>query len=58
MAKNSSDSDFEIIQIDQNQYDDDTDNHNTVDIDTPLRNDAFDISDDEKIQKIKHYTII
>tara|TARA_B100000614_G_C14562667_1_gene497741 strand:+ start:6989 stop:7693 length:705 start_codon:yes stop_codon:yes gene_type:complete len=55
MAKNSSDSDFEIIQIDQNQYDDDTDNHNTVDIDTPLRNDAFDISDDEKIQKIKHY---
>ena len=54
MSKNSQ-SDFEVLQIIKEQFEDEGDNHVSSNIDTPLRDDAFDLSDNQKIEKIEKY---
>lgn len=54
MSKNSQ-SDFEVLQIIKEQFEDEGDNHVSRNIDTPLRDDAFDLSDNQKIEKIEKY---
>ena len=54
MSKNSQ-SDFEVLQIIKEQFEEEGDNHVSHNIDTPLRDDAFDLSDNQKIEKIEKY---
>lgn len=54
MSKNSQ-TDFEVLQIIKDQFEEDGDNHISSNIDTPLRDDAFDLSDNQKIEKIEKY---
>ena len=54
MSKDSQ-SDFELLQIMKDQFEDEGDNHVSSNIDTPLRDDAFDLSDNQKIKKIEKY---
>jgi len=54
MSKNSQ-SDYEVLQILKEQFEEEGDNHVLRNIDTPLRDDAFDLSDNQKIEKIEKY---
>jgi GTP cyclohydrolase I len=44
-----------VLTMDKNNIEIIGDNHISTSVETPLRTDAFDASDDEKIEKIKHH---
>ena len=47
------------IELSDLMIDDMGDNHVSTSVDTPMRKDAFDLSDDEKVEKIEqHFTAI
>ena len=48
-------SDIEILQLVKEKFDDQGDDHLMTNIDTPIRDDAFKLNDEEKIDKIKEY---
>ena len=50
-----SNSDTEILQIVKEKFDNQGDDHLMSNIDTPIRDDAFKLSDEEKINKIQKY---
>ena len=52
MAKNLSE-DFEILDSIKKKIEDDGDNHLLTNLETPILDDAFDLSDDEKIERIE-----
>ena len=47
--------DIEILQLVKEKFDDQGDDHLMTNIDTPIRDDAFKLNDEEKIDKIKEY---
>ena len=51
----SSSSELEILKIVKEKFEEQGDNHLLTSIDTPLRDDAFELSDEEKIEKIQIY---
>lgn len=48
-------SDIEILQLVKEKFEDQGENHLMTNIDTPIREDAFDLTDDQKIEKIQKY---
>ena len=50
-----SNSDIEILQLVKQKFEDQGDDHLMTNIDTPIRDDAFELNDDEKIKKIQEY---
>ena len=54
MAKNLSE-DFEILDSIKKKIEDDGDNHLLTNLETPILDDAFDLSDDEKIERIESH---
>tara|TARA_Y100001970_G_scaffold127785_1_gene157860 strand:- start:1535 stop:2239 length:705 start_codon:yes stop_codon:yes gene_type:complete len=54
MSKNLSD-DFEVLDSIRKKIEDDGDNHIFTNLDTPILDDAFALSDDEKIERIESH---
>ena len=52
MSKNLSE-DYEILDSIRKKVDDEGDNHILTNLDTPILEDAFDLSDEEKIERIE-----
>ena len=54
MSKNLSD-EFEILDSIKKKIENDGDDHILTNLDTPILDDAFDLSDDEKIERIESH---
>ena len=50
-----SNSDIEILQLVKEKFEDEGDGHLMTNINTPIRDDAFKLNDEEKINKIQGY---
>ena len=51
----SNNSELEILKIVKEKFEEQGDSHLMINIDTPLRDDAFKLTDEEKIEKIQGY---